>query len=155
MSATRKLVTKTTSNAPGSAVRMTNARIGPSIAPIASIARCTPNAVPSFSFGTLSEISASRGAVRKPFPEPIDDEHASDPRPRRRRQQPEPRHRRARVSDPGDLLVASPAIGDDPARELHERGDTLIEPVDQPELNRAQSKKGDEVDRKDADDHLR
>ena len=47
---------------------MTKARIGPSIAPIASIARWTPNAVPSFSFGTLNEMSASRGAVLRPLP---------------------------------------------------------------------------------------
>ena len=33
-----------------------------------SSARCTPNAVPSCSFGVLNEIIASRGAVRIPLP---------------------------------------------------------------------------------------
>ena len=41
---------------------------GPSIAPQVSIARCTPKAVPSSSCGLLSEIIASRGAVRIPLP---------------------------------------------------------------------------------------
>ncbi len=61
---------------------------------------------------------------------------------------------RARVSDPRHLFMAPPPIGDDSARELHERRDTLVETVDQPELHRAQPQKRDEVNGKDADDHL-
>ena len=110
---------------------------------------------PSFSFGTLSEMSASRGAVLSPLPRrsmtstpaiPVQAVVASSPRRD---------SRRARISDPRHLFIAPPPVGDHAARELHERRDTLIEAVDQPELNRAQSQKSDEINRKDAHDHLR
>ncbi len=55
-------------NASGAAASMQNASSGPSMAPVVSIARCTPNAAPSSSFGVDSEIIASRGAVRIPLP---------------------------------------------------------------------------------------
>ena len=38
------------------------------MAPVVSIARCTPNAVPRSRSGVESEIIASRGAVRIPLP---------------------------------------------------------------------------------------
>ena len=56
------------SNASGAAASSANASSGPSMAPVVSIARCTPNAVPRSSFGVESEIIASRGAVRMPLP---------------------------------------------------------------------------------------
>ena len=54
--------------ASGARARIPNASSGPSIAPVVSIARCTPNAVPSVFGEAESEISASRGAVRMPLP---------------------------------------------------------------------------------------
>ncbi len=55
-------------NASGAIARMPNASSGPSIAPVVSMARCTPNAVPSVFGEADSEIRASRGAVRMPLP---------------------------------------------------------------------------------------
>jgi hypothetical protein len=55
-------------NASGAAARIANASSGPSIAPVVSIARCTPKAVPRLRSSVVSEISASRGAVRMPLP---------------------------------------------------------------------------------------
>jgi len=66
--AEQKLMTKIGLKCPGRRASRKNASSGPSIAPTVSSARCTPNAVASSSFGVLSEISASRGAVRIPFP---------------------------------------------------------------------------------------
>ena len=55
-------------NASGASARIPNAISGPIIAPVVSIARCTPNARPSVFGVAESEISASRGAVRMPLP---------------------------------------------------------------------------------------
>ena len=54
--------------ASGASARIPNATSGPSIAPVVSIARCTPKAIPSVCGEAESEISASRGAVRIPLP---------------------------------------------------------------------------------------
>ena len=59
---------KSESKASGAAASRAKASSGPIIAPVVSIARCTPNAVPSCSRGVESEIIASRGAVRMPLP---------------------------------------------------------------------------------------
>ena len=59
---------KIASKRPGATASIPNASSGPIIAPVVSSARCTPNAVPSCSLGVLSEIIASRGAVRMPLP---------------------------------------------------------------------------------------
>ena len=63
-----KLATKIRSKRCGAAARTTKAASGPSIAPAASMARCTPNDCPRSSRALLSEINASRGAVRTPLP---------------------------------------------------------------------------------------
>ena len=55
-------------NASGAAASSANATSGPIIAPAVSIARCTPNASPRSRLGAVSEIIASRGAVRMPLP---------------------------------------------------------------------------------------
>ena len=66
--ARQKETRKIESNASGAIASRQNATSGPSIAPVVSIARCTPKAAPSWSFGVESEIIASRGAVRMPLP---------------------------------------------------------------------------------------
>ena len=58
----------TESNASGAIASSPKATSGPSIAPVVSRARWTPNAVPSVAGVLDSEIIASRGAVRMPFP---------------------------------------------------------------------------------------
>ena len=66
--ATQNETRKTDVNASGASARIPNASSGPSIAPVVSIARCTPKAIPSDFGDDESEISASRGAVRMPLP---------------------------------------------------------------------------------------
>ena len=66
--ANRKLTRKTEWNASGAMASSANATSGPSMAPVVSSARCTPNAWPSCDLGVESEIMASRGAVRMPLP---------------------------------------------------------------------------------------
>jgi hypothetical protein len=66
--ATQNETRNTDVNASGASARIPNAISGPIMAPVVSIARCTPNAVPSVLGEAESEISASRGAVRMPLP---------------------------------------------------------------------------------------
>ena len=66
--ATQNETRNTDVNASGASARIPNAISGPSMAPVVSIARWTPNAVPSVLGEAESEISASRGAVRMPLP---------------------------------------------------------------------------------------
>ena len=66
--ATQNETRNTEVKASGASARIPNASSGPSIAPVVSIARCTPNAIPSVCGEADSEISASRGAVRMPLP---------------------------------------------------------------------------------------
>ncbi len=62
-------LTVNTASYPSTATHSTpNAASGPSRAPAVSSARCTPKARPCSPGGTDSEISASRGAVRRPLP---------------------------------------------------------------------------------------
>ena len=63
-----KLTTNTRSKRCGAARSKAVAVNGPSIAPAASMARWTPKAEPRPAGGVLSEIRASRGAVRIPLP---------------------------------------------------------------------------------------
>ena len=68
INATRNETTNTASYPFGAARKMRNATIGPATAPAVSNARCTPKLVPRRSGSELSEMSASRGALRTPFP---------------------------------------------------------------------------------------
>jgi hypothetical protein len=68
MTAKQKLQTNTTSKPPGTSIRTDIAASGPSRAPVASSARCTPNAAARMSPRLSMAIRASRGAVRMPFP---------------------------------------------------------------------------------------
>jgi hypothetical protein len=51
--------------------------------------------------------------------------------------------------------VPAPAVADDPARHSHERGRSLVEPIEHPELQGREAEREDQVDRQDGGDHLR
>lgn len=68
ISAMQKLTANSERNPAGAAASRAKASSGPSIAPVVSSARCTPNAAPSRCGAVAREIIASRGAVRMPFP---------------------------------------------------------------------------------------
>ena len=90
-----------------------------------------------------------------PLADPIDHDDRADRRPgaadERER---EPRDRRQPVARGRDLLVPAPAVARDAARDPDERRDALVEPVDDPELDRAEPEPEDEVQRQDRHDHL-
>ena len=64
----QKLTRNSESKASGAIDSSPNATSGPISAPVVSSARCTPNDSASVSGRLLSEMSASRGAVRIPLP---------------------------------------------------------------------------------------
>ena len=68
MTAMKKLTTNTASNPDGFRASRKAASSGPTTAPSVSKARWTPKEAPSLSRALLSEMSASRGAVRMPLP---------------------------------------------------------------------------------------
>ena len=70
-------------------------------------------------------------------------------------QQADPRHGRQAVPRDRDGLVASRAVGDEPARDPDERRRTLVERVDDPEDERARAEREHDVQRQDGRDHLR
>ena len=155
MSATQKLTRKIEWNASGAMARIANATSGPSTAPVVSSARCTPNAVPSWSLGVDSEIIASRGAVRMPLP--MRSRSTIAPIARHcgaRRREQELGHRGDAVSGRRDVLVAAPAVADEAAGEPDERGRALVEAVDDPEGQRGEAAHVDEVQREHRDHHL-
>ena len=128
---------------------------GPSIAPAVSSERWTPNAVASCSRSLESEISASRGAVRMPFPVRSRKTIAPSAGETLRGQQAEPREGRDPVAERRDLLVSARPVGEEAAGDAHERRRALLETVDDAELERREPEGVDEVERQDRRDHLR
>lgn len=59
------------------------------------------------------------------------------------------------VSGSGDELVAAPAVGRVPAEEPDECGDSVVEPVEEAELERVEAQSEDEAERQHRRDHLR
>ena len=102
----------------GAAASSAKASSGPIIAPAVSIARCTPNAQAELALGRrLSEIIASRGAVRMPLPVRSSRmsalERAQAPPTSG---EPELAHGGQPVAERGHHLVAAQAVGREAAR---------------------------------------
>ena len=142
-------------NASGASARMPKASSGPIIAPVVSIARCTPNA------GRASAASrrarSARRAARCGSPC-----RCGRPSPSRRSRSPRLRPRRARACrsprarSPSDATslwrrrrsAAKPLISADDRRRA------AVEAVDHAELQRREAGRVDEVERQDRRDHL-
>ena len=117
-------------------------------------ARRTPCA--SSSCGVLSEISASRGAVRIPLPVRSMRMIATRNAPRcADHQEQRLADRREPVAQHRDLFVPAPAIADESARDPHQRRRPLVEAVDEAELQRGEPERVDEIERQDRRHHLR
>ena len=154
--ATTKLATKSTSNAPRIRARSRNATTGPMNAPAASSARWTPNAVARSSDRLRSEMSASRGAVRRPLPmRSIATTPAIVVQAAPAAMIEQPAGGRDAVADRGQLLVLARAIGEHAAEDSHERGRPLVQAVDQAERHGTDPELEDEIHRKNARHHFR
>ena len=140
ITAAQKLTTKIASNSPGASVSSEKAISGPSIAPAVSSARWTPKAVASCSRVAGERDQRVARGVRMPLPVRSRKTIApSAGHALRREQQPEARERREPVAQRRDLLVPARAVGDEAAGDAHERRGALLEPVDDPELERREA----------------
>ena len=89
------------------------------------------------------------------FAQSIDEEHAGDPCPTRAHDQRDLGDRADGVAERSDGLLAPTSVGVEPAGHADERRGTLVQPVDEAELQRAEAELEGEVQRQHRSHHLR
>ena len=136
-------------------MRRPNASNGPSIAPVVSSARWIPKAVPSRSGARAQRDQGVSWRGPDPLARAVEEDDCRERTPdTAESDQQRTAERRQPVAGKRNLLVPPRSVGEEAARDPHERRAALIDAVDDAELERRQTDVVDEVQREHGRHHL-